>query len=188
MPVEIIPELNLGWLNGWIPLLIFYMPFVILMIAWPREVVRKLYDVSGWNPFERKMSLAGKPFSLASIMLLIFAPLKFGSPIFWIGMGIYVVGYAVIFTALFDYRSTSVGEPVECGIYRYSRNPQWIGLLLIFVGTGVMTGFGLVVIFMLLVTIFYHFRIKGEERACLAKYGEAYQRHLDEVPRYFAIF
>jgi protein-S-isoprenylcysteine O-methyltransferase Ste14 len=188
MPMEFIPELSLRWLNGWIPVLIFYIPFVILMLIWPREIVRKLYDVSGWSPFERNMSLAGKPFSLASIVLLIFAPLKLGNPVFWIGMGIYVVGYAVIFTALFNYRSTPVGEPVERGIYRFSRNPQWMGLLLTFVGAGVMTGFGMVVIFMLLVAIFYHYRIKGEERACLARYGEAYQRHLEEVPRYFASF
>jgi protein-S-isoprenylcysteine O-methyltransferase Ste14 len=134
------------------------------------------------------MSLAGKPFSLASIVLLVFAPLKLWTTVFWIGMLIFLFGFTVIFVALFNYRNTPVGQPVEAGIYRYSRNPQWMGLLLMFLGSGVMTGFGLVLIFMLLVTAFYHYRIKGEERACLAKYGEAYQRHLDDVPRYLAIF
>jgi protein-S-isoprenylcysteine O-methyltransferase Ste14 len=57
-----------------------------------------------------------------------------------------------------------------------------------FIGTGVMVGSGLAILCMLVAIIFYHFRILGEERACLAAYGEPYQAYLERVPRYLAIF
>ncbi|MGD8849563.1 MAG: methyltransferase [Anaerolineales bacterium] len=186
--MEFIPDLSLGFLNGWLPLAVFYLPFGALMLIWPKDIVAKLYDISGWSKFERNMSLLAKPFSFSSMALLIFAPLKRSSPVFWIGLALYLVGYVVIFTALFNYRNTPVDKPVARGLYRYSRNPQWLGLLLIFFASGVMTGFGLVLLLLTLSAATTHFRILGEERVCLQRYGDSYQRHLEEVPRYFAVF
>ena len=78
--MELIPEFSPGWLNGWIPLVIFYLPFGLLMLIWPKEIVKKLYAVSGWSRWERMLSLAGKPFALATIVLLILTPLKLWQP------------------------------------------------------------------------------------------------------------
>ena len=186
--MEFLPTLKMGWLNGWIPILAFYLPFGLLMLIWPKDIVKKLYAVSGWSQTEWIMSLAGKPFALTCLGLVIVTPLKLGEGIFWIGTGIYLVGYVVMFVALFNYRNTPADQPVERGLYRYSRNPQWIGLMMMFIGSEVMVGSGLALLCMLGAIIFYHFRILGEERACLAAYGEPYRAFLDRVPRYFAVF
>jgi protein-S-isoprenylcysteine O-methyltransferase Ste14 len=183
--MEFLPTIRLGWLNGWIPLAMFYLPFGFLMLIWPKEIVKKLYAVSGWSRTERIMSLAGKPFALVCLGLLIFTPLKLWQPVFWLGGGIFLTGFLVMFIALFNYRNTPANQAVERGLYRYSRNPQWFGLMLMFLGSGVMIGSWLAVLLMLGAMIFYHFRILGEERACLAAYGEPYRQYLERVPRYF---
>jgi protein-S-isoprenylcysteine O-methyltransferase Ste14 len=184
--MELLPAMKMGWLNGWIPILAFYLPFGLLMLIWPKDIVKKLYAVSGWSKTERMMSLAGKPFALTALGLVIFTPLKLGQSVFWIGGAIFLLGLVVMFIALFDYRYTPADQAVERGLYRYSRNPQWFGLMLIFIGAGVMVGSGIAVLCILGAIIFYHFRILGEERACLAAYGEPYREYLEQVPRYFA--
>ena len=83
--MELLPELKLGWLNGWIPIAGFYLPFGFLMLTWPKDIVKKLYAVSGWSKTERNMSLAGKPFAITCLVLVILTPMKPELSLFWIG-------------------------------------------------------------------------------------------------------
>ena len=183
--MEFLPDLQLGWLNGWIPIVAFYVLFGLLMALFPKDIVAKLYAVSGWTRKQRLLSLAGKPFALAGLGLDIFLPLKTGQPIFWIGGVIFLLGLAGITTALLNFRNTPASQPIERGLYRISRNPQVLGLVVIQVGVSIMVGSWLAIVCMLIAIAFYHFRILGEERACLAEYGTPYQEYLDRVPRYF---
>jgi protein-S-isoprenylcysteine O-methyltransferase Ste14 len=48
-----------------------------------------------------------------------------------------------------------------------------------------MVGSGLALLLFAISAGFYHFRILGEERACLASYGESYRNYMQSVPRYF---
>jgi protein-S-isoprenylcysteine O-methyltransferase Ste14 len=185
--MEFLPEMQLGWLNGWLPLAGFYAVFGVLMLVFPRAVVLKLYDISGWSRAQFRLSLAGKPFALASLALIIFTPLKLGQPVFWIGGGLFVLGYVGMLVALFNYAGTPADQPVEKGLYRYSRNPQWLSLLAMLLGSAIAVGSGLAVGLLLVAAGFYHFRILGEERSCLARYGESYRAYLQRVPRYLGL-
>lgn len=182
------PEFELGWLNGWLLLGSFYLVFALLMIIFPRPVVARLYDISGWSRKQRILSAAGKPFALATLALAIFTPLKLGEPVFSIGLAIFLAGYGLMLIALFNFARTRVDRPVNKGVYRLSRNPQWVGLAMMFLGTALAIGSWMAVILVALSAVFYHFRILGEERSCSAKYGEAYESYLGQVPRYFAFF
>jgi protein-S-isoprenylcysteine O-methyltransferase Ste14 len=78
-------------------------------------------------------------------------------------------------------------QPVTRGVYRFSRNPQNVGLVLAFIGTAVAVGSWLMVLLGILLGIGAHSRILAEERACLMQYGTAYQTYMDTVPRYFGL-
>jgi protein-S-isoprenylcysteine O-methyltransferase Ste14 len=183
--MEFIPKMHIGWLNGWLLLVVFYSFFGLYLLSCSRLIVKKLYSVAGWSKREYAFSAFGKPFSLACIGLVIFSPLKFGTLVFWIGLIVYLAGTAVMFTALFEYRAVPVDEAVQNGIYRCSRNPQWVGLVLIFLGTIITTENGLALCIFCFSVVLYHFRVLGEERACLEAYGKPYQEYLDSVRRYF---
>ena len=186
--MEFIPELKIGWLNGWLPLALFYVVFGGLMAIFPREVVRKLYDISGWSKQQRLLSLAGKTFALAFLGLMIFAPLKIEKNIALIGGVIYLLGFAIMIIALLNYRNAPEGQPATRGAYRFSRNPQWLGLASMFLGVGLATGAGLAIILLCMAATFYHFRLLGEERACLEQYGDSYQAYLESTSRYLKVF
>lgn len=135
-----------------------------------------------------RFSAIGKPFTLACLALIILTPLKIGQGIFVVGLVIFTLGFIGMIVALFNFRNTPTDQPVTSGLYRVSRNPQWVTLVTMFLGTGIAIGSWTAVLLLLIAAVFYHFRIRGEERACLARYGEPYQAFLDRVPRYFVFF
>lgn len=75
---------------------------------------------------------------------------------------------------------------VVVGAYQYTRNPMYLGLLLILVGWAVWLG-GLSVWFVLpaFVVVLTHVQIVPEERALEAKFGEDYRAYRREVRRWF---
>ncbi|MBU4457019.1 MAG: isoprenylcysteine carboxylmethyltransferase family protein [Nanoarchaeota archaeon] len=186
--MEWLPEMKLGLLNGWLMLGSFYLVFGILMLLFPRAIVAKLFSVSGWSREQQILSAAGKPFSLACLGLLIFTPLKIGQGVFVVGSVLFLFGFAGMMMALFNFRNTPADQPVNQGLYRISRNPQWLTLATMFLGTCIAIGSWVAVILLLVATLFYHFRILGEERACLNRFGEPYKEYLKRVPRYFLFF
>ena len=123
-----LPELGLSWLNGWLLLATFYMVFGILMLVFPRGVVARLYSITGWSRRQRCLSALGKVFSLSCLAIIIFAPLQLGTAVCFLGLTIFAAGFTTMIIALFDYRRTPAGRPVTRGLYRFTRNPQWLSL------------------------------------------------------------
>jgi hypothetical protein len=182
-----LPEFKLGWLNGWLLLATFYMVFGLLMLAFPRDVVARLYSIAGWSTRHRWLSALGKVFSLSCLAIIIFSPLRLGAAAFFLGLAIYALGFTTMIIALFDYRGTPTGRPVTQGLYRFSRNPQWLSLAAMLLGCCLAIGSWAAIVLLLVAACFYHFRILGEERACLASYGDEYADYLQRVPRYLLI-
>ena len=47
--MQFIPDLQLGWMNGWVLLAFFYMLFGLFLLSCPKPIVKKLYNVKGWS-------------------------------------------------------------------------------------------------------------------------------------------
>lgn len=78
-----------------------------------------------------------------------------------------------------------VSSLVTSGIYRYSRNPMYVGLVFILLGWALylshLLAFVWLPIFVLYMT---RFQIWPEERAMKQKFGDAYQAYLTRVRRW----
>jgi protein-S-isoprenylcysteine O-methyltransferase Ste14 len=186
--MECLPELKLGWSNGWLLLGAFYLIFGILMFLTPKDIVAKLFSVAGWSRQQVIFSTIGKPFSLACLGIIIFSPLKIGQNVFIAGCAVFLIGFTGMMIALSNFRNPPSDQPVILGLYRISRNPQWVSLATMLLGSCIAIGSWLAIILLLTGVVFYHFRILGEERACLDRFGEPYQSYLKRVPRYFMFF
>lgn len=73
------------------------------------------------------------------------------------------------------------------GLYRYSRNPQWVGLVGVYVGTALATGAVLPLALVLILVGAYHVQILLEEAICLSAYGERFREYMTRVPRYLGV-
>ena len=186
--MELIPALEIGWLNGWIPLCLLCLTEGLLLVASPRDVVGRLFDRSGWNKRQVAFTVVGKVFSLACLVLIILTPLKIGANAFIVGTVLYVLGLVGLVIALFDFKSTPLGQPVTRGLYRVSRHPQILTLFVSFLGMCIAIGSWLALLMLVISKLFQHFGILAEEEACLAQYGASYRAYIERVPRYFLFF
>ena len=182
--MELFPAMRWGWLNGWILASVLVLVFGVLLSGFSREIVTKLYDRSGWRPYQRVGSTLSKFGALACFVLFIGSPLKIGQGAFVIGSAVSVAGSFLMSAALLSYNRTPSGEMVTRGLYRVSRNPQWLGMAAMLLGACVAIGSWTAVMLWLASAVGYHFRILGEETACAAQYGAAYGDYQQRVPRY----
>lgn len=187
--MEFLPTFRLGLLNGWLFLAIFYLIFGVMLLVFPREVVKRLYDLPRHTGRIKALWIAGRLIAFALMFgLLVALPLQIGQPVLALGVAVYLLGLIMITWALITYRNTPLDQPVVDGLYRVSRNPQALGLMLIVLGACLAVGSWLAVLMWAAMTAFYHLRIVGEERLCLEQYGDSYRAYMARVPRYFLFF
>jgi protein-S-isoprenylcysteine O-methyltransferase Ste14 len=186
--MELFPQFGLGWLNGWILLVVFVAVFGAVLRALPKGVVTKLYDRSGWTSQQRTVTRIGKVVALVCTVLFVVVPLKVGHGVFWVGLAVFALGLVGLVVALIDYSHMSPGEPATKGLYRISRNPQWVALVVLYLGISLAVGSWLQVLLLVILAALYHVRILAEERSCIQLYGESYRRYMDQVPRYLVFF
>jgi protein-S-isoprenylcysteine O-methyltransferase Ste14 len=186
--MQLFPKLTLGLWNGWIFLIVFGIVFGGVVKSFPKDVIARLYDTSNWTPTQRTLTRIGKVFSVVITVLVALTPLNANAPVFWFGTAIFVLGLSGLVLALFNFRNTPADQPITQGLYKLSRNPQWVMLIVMFLGSCIAIGSWIAFLLFMVTVVCYHFRILGEERACLAQYGEAYRAYMQQIPRYFVFF
>ncbi len=186
--MELTPEFNLGLLNGWLLLVFFYTVFGILLLSFPKSVVARLYDRSAWSKRQKTLSAIGKLFIFSWFALVILTPLNIGHVVFVLGGAIYLLGLFGFVLSLLNFKDTPLDQPVTKGLYRISRNPQQVSILLSYLGISIAIGSWVAVMLITIGAFMSHIRVIAEERSCLQQYGDSYRQYLEQVPRYFLFF
>ena len=186
--MELIPALEIGWLNGWIPICLLYLILGILRWAFPKDVVERLWDKSGRSKRRKVFIYIGILLSFVYFGLIIFTPLKIGANVFIPGIILFALGLAGFVIALFNFKNAPLDQPVTRGLYRISRHPQQLMFFTAFFGICIAIGSWLALFIQIVSSLFLHFRILAEEKACLERYGDSYRSYMKRVPRYFLFF
>jgi len=186
--VEFFPAFKIGWLNGWIFMVIFFLTFVIIIKMCPKEVITRLYDNKGWTKTQYIFTKLAKLCSLIHLILVIFTPLSIGSIEFMIGIILFLSGTIGFVIAVINFKKAPFDKPISSGLYKISRNPQMMTLFLVSFGTSFMIGSWIAIIIIIVSTIFLHFRILGEEKRLTQQYGDSFLEYKKKVPRYFIFF
>jgi len=177
--MELMPALELGWLNGWILLGVENLIQGFLLLIFPRDVVARLFDRSGWNVEQRAFLIAGKVFSLACLVLIIFTPLKLHSSVFAAGMILYALGLTGLVVAMLNFKDTPPDQPVTKGLYKISHHPQIVALFVLFLGVCLAIGSWVAVLMLVMSRLLQHFSILAEEEVCLQRYGDPYKEFME---------
>ncbi|MCJ7731284.1 DUF1295 domain-containing protein [Candidatus Bathyarchaeota archaeon] len=185
--MDLLPKLQVGILNGWIPLIIYFIGLILSASLYSKEARVWLFN----NPKDENKSkfrfirLFGQLAMVAYILMMVFTPLKISNPVFLIGATVFLIGFVLEMSALYHFRKTPVGQPAVNGPYRISRNPQWVGLFLVLLGSAIAAGIWLYIGVVVMVGIIYHKQILDEEMTCIEKYGDSYREYMKRIPRYF---
>jgi protein-S-isoprenylcysteine O-methyltransferase Ste14 len=118
-----------------------------------------------------------------------------GHPISWLGLLPVAGGAAVLFRCIWDFAVTGRGTlaPVDPptqlvvrGLYRYVRNPMYLGVLCILLGEAWMLASAALVVYAAAVFCAVHlFVVLYEERALRRKFGESYEQYMRTVHRWW---
>lgn len=77
-------------------------------------------------------------------------------------------------------------ELVVAGLYRYVRNPQYVGVVLVAIGEALLADSAILLGYAAILAIAYHLFVRYYEEPTLGRlFGENYVRYCDTVPRWF---
>ncbi|MBN2006076.1 MAG: isoprenylcysteine carboxylmethyltransferase family protein [Anaerolineae bacterium] len=186
--MELFPKLASGWLNGWVFLGLLCLVEGACFLLFPKAVVKRLFDRSGWSQKQVVFTVIGKVAALVCLILLIFTPLKPGAPVFVAGSIVVALGAVGLLVALLNFKNTPPDQPVSQGIYKISRHPQIVMSSVMLLGTCIAVGSWAALIALVVARIFSHLGILAEEEVCLKQYGDSYRAYVQRVPRYFVFF
>jgi protein-S-isoprenylcysteine O-methyltransferase Ste14 len=186
--MELFPHLEIGYLNGWVLLAGEFLIQGFYLLVFPKDVVSRLFDRSGWDKKQRIFTVVGKVFSLVCLVLIALTSLKVNSVLFIVGLVLYIIGIIGLVVAMLNFRDNPPNQPVTRGIYKICRHPQIFSLFIIFLGVCMAIGSWPALFALILSRLFQHFGILAEEEVCLERYGESYRTYMKRVPRYFLFF
>ncbi|MBD3354254.1 MAG: hypothetical protein GF364_22420 [Candidatus Lokiarchaeota archaeon] len=186
--MEFLPNLTPSLLGGWIFVVLYIIILAVIMGVQRKEVISRLYDTSNFSKRQRLIATFIKLFMVSDFIMVIFIPINPTSIEFIFGLALYIIGLSFFAVSIYYYAKTPSDTPVSLGIYKYSRNPQILGLNILFVGLTLMGSSMLLLILCFVGTIGSHLRIHAEEEQCLLQYGDSYREYMKKVARYFILF
>lgn len=186
MELSFFTTFEIGWFNGWIPSITLLLVQFLFIIIYPQSGKRAV-DTSWYTPRDRRYAFLSMSAQLASLIVSVFTPFKFGTLWFTVGIVIYLIAFAMFIWSFYSYKAAKPEETIQGGVYRYSRNPMYFSFMIGMLGVCFATASLWLFIVMVPFFLFTHGTILGEERYCEATYGERYRKYKARTPRYFII-
>lgn len=181
--MNIYPPITLVLLNGFL----LIIPLLILHFGLPTKFGKALKEkVDHFPPVKGIEKIASNVY-FVSITFLTLSPILsriryigFLSIAGWI---LYGIGLIVFIISINEFSKSGTGF-TNTGIYRFSRNPMYIGYFMIFLGVAFLIGSWTYLIITFIYQIAIHFLILSEERWCVSKFGKEYLEYCEMVARY----
>jgi protein-S-isoprenylcysteine O-methyltransferase Ste14 len=188
--MSLIPAFEIGLFNAWI--LILYIigynivPFYLStkrMID--QETVKKVDhpDIEE-SKSQKHLGIILMVVFYIPIVYSIFLPIIVNTTWFIFGMIIYFSGIFIGTSAMYYFFKTPSEKLVTDGIYRYSRNPMYLSIILLYTGIAIVCLSWFFLFFTIIFTILTYFLILSEEDYCIKKYKNKFNDYMSKTPRW----
>jgi len=181
--MSLIPDFELGLWNAWI----LVIPMVVNFFFEVRVTVARESGDFQLTRKEKRILNAVPLTIFVSFFYAVFLPLQLGTTWLYGGLLIYLFGMIFATVAVLNFAISAKNKPVTKGLYRVSRNPMYVGLLLMQIGLGVACTSWLYLLLTAVLMILLNAVLASEERYCLDRYGDAYREYMNRTPRWIGI-
>jgi protein-S-isoprenylcysteine O-methyltransferase Ste14 len=188
--LALIPAFELGLWNAWI----FMVPALLaLLLCFPVMMKKDAPGGPSRVPCKSKITLVVATLSkivfFPAVVYSVFLPLQLGTMWLYVGLPITLIGLVVIILVLVAWIKTPAGQPVTRGVYRFSRHPMYVAMVLILFGVSIISASWVFLLFAIItvVGVTRPFSVKIEEAQCLGHYGKAYREYMNRTPRWIGM-
>jgi protein-S-isoprenylcysteine O-methyltransferase Ste14 len=172
--MTLVPAFELGVWNAWL----FVIPMLIISLSDMRVTAARESKQSG------DFKLTGKE---KRIVNAVFLPLRLGTAWLYSGVVVYLFGVAFSIVAVLHFATSPKDKVITKGIYSISRNPMYIGLILMQIGLAIICSSWLYLLLTVVLLILLNENLSAEERYCLYRYGDSYREYRNKTPRWIGI-
>ena len=185
--MSLMPAFEIGVGNAWIlviPMLIIF--FFSMRVTAARESGRQSGDFQLAKKEKGIINAILLPM-VVSFIYAVFLPLQLGTA--WLYSGLLIFLFGVVFTivAILNFATSPKDKVITQGLYGVSRNPMYIGMLLMYIGLGIACASWLYLLLTLVLVILLNANLSAEERYCLYVYGASYRDYMNRIPKWIGI-
>jgi protein-S-isoprenylcysteine O-methyltransferase Ste14 len=185
-----VPAFDIGVWNAWI----FLVPYIFtnfvltFLLAAFKKRKSTFWAFPPYTRLEKIYLLFFYIIMFGLWVYSVFLPLAIDSVWFYAGLAVYLLGFAILILTMLTFNATSIDKPNTASVYRITRHPWYIGMFLIYFGTGIASASWVYS----LLTIIWLVPIRNclmiiEERECCERFGDAYREYMNRTPRWIGM-
>ncbi len=184
--MSLIPAFELGLWNAWIVVI----PMLIILLSEMRATASRESGKAGdfqLTKKENRIIYAVFLGMVVSWVYAVFLPLQLGT--IWLYSGLIICLFGMVFTiiAILNFATSPKDKVVTTGLYRFTRNPTYIGMILMQIGLGIACTSWLFLLLTVALMILLNADLSTEERYCLYRFGDEYRKYKNRTPRWIGI-
>ena len=184
--MSLIPAFEIGVWNTWILGLAFlWVQFGALTFL--NRIYKGAYKRAAAPSSAEKIDRFVILVMIIAFVYSAFVPLKLGASWFYTGIPIFSLGLVMLVATLVNFAATPLDEAITRGLYRYSRHPMYLAMLLVFTGIGIASASWVLLLFTVIFFILINIEATSEEQFCQTTYGYAYREYMRRTPRWIGI-
>jgi protein-S-isoprenylcysteine O-methyltransferase Ste14 len=184
--MSLVPAFELELWNAWI----LVIPILIISFSDMRATASRESGKAGDFQLTRKenrLTYAVFLPMVVSWVYAVFLPLQLGTV--WLYSGLIICLFGMIFTsvAILNFATSPKEKLITKGLYRFTRNPTYIGIILMQIGLGIASSSWLYLLLTVALMILLNANLSAEERYCLYRFGDDYRKYKNKTPRWIGI-
>jgi protein-S-isoprenylcysteine O-methyltransferase Ste14 len=183
-----IPAFEPGLWNAWWFMMVFLLQWLAVVI-FRGKIADRTSHPADIKP-DRKDKIAGtltQSLWIGAILYSVFLPFKTGTAWFYTGLGFFIAGLIILVLATLSVSRTAMDKPFTGSIYRFSRHPMYLSMILIYIAVSVACASWLFLFITVITFFLQNWQAIQEEKYCLKKFGQDYSEYVAKTPRWFGI-
>ncbi len=184
--MSLLPAFEIGLWNAWILVIPMLIVLFSDMGATASRESGKERDFQLTIEENRIVNAVFLPM-LISWVYAIFLPLKLDTIWLYSGLIIFLFGIIFTITAILNFSTSPKDKVITKGLYRFTRNPAYLGMILMQISIAVTCTSLLYILLTVVLIIMLNAILPSEERYCLYRYEDDYLKYKNKTPRWIGI-
>jgi len=183
-----VPAFDPGVWNGWLFMIIYPLQWLAVIVV-PKHIAERTSHAAEIfrSRKDKVMAWFTQGLWIAATLYSIFVPFRTGTAWMWVGLAFFVAGLAVLVAATLQVGRTPPGEPFSVGIYRYSRHPMYLSMLLVYMAVSIAAASWLFFLIPLATFFLQRYQAMKEEDYCCRELGQVYREYMAATSRWFGL-